>query len=87
MLYSNLDTNRTINYFTGKLNYLNNINVLHTYDLKTEKAINDNDSVIEISFKELWDDLKIIFPYLTYSIDSSLNLRIEHESFLDAIST
>jgi hypothetical protein len=72
-----------LNYVTGEDNFLDQISALHTFDLKTEKTIEDNDARLELSFKELFDDFRIQFPYLYFFVDSDKNLHIEHEMYED----
>lgn len=81
-----LNSNRSINYYTRSENYLKNISCLHTYELKTVKTIGDGDSEIEMSLRELIDDIKVIFPFLYWFMDEDWNLHLEHESYEDYIN-
>mgnify|MGYP001263279632 CR=1 FL=1 len=73
----------TTNYHTKTKNYLNKISCLHTYDLKTEKSIDDKDSVLLLSFRDLIDDIMVAFPNTFYFLDIDGNLHIEHLSYED----
>ena len=67
-----------INYYTLEDNVLKRIAVIHSYDFKTNKADNSSDSVIEISFSDLMNDLMVIFPSIYWFVDLLGNLHIEH---------
>lgn len=71
------------NYYTRNYNYLRDIACLHTYDLRTTKNVDDADAELFLTFKEMMDDLMIIFPYLYYFVDTDGNLHIEHLSYED----
>lgn len=75
-----------INYVTGQSNLLNNIYVLHSTDLKPDVELNSNDNILEISYKDFFDDLNIGYnDSLIWFMDENKNLHIEHKKFTDRI--
>ena len=72
-----------INYVTTETNWLNNIACAHTYQLKTEDN-ESQESTLEISFKELMDDLKVFFnKQIFWWIEEDGTLNIEHIEYID----
>ena len=72
------------NYVTRERNELNSLKWFHTYSLKVDNEENGDteDSELSLSFKDVIEDLQILFPIKIY-IDSSLNLWIEHAKFFE----
>ena len=83
---NDLGVNSDSNYATMKHNFLSNTVALHTFDLKEDKSSADNDSLLEISFKELMEDIMIIYPHTYYKLMDDGSLRIEHKSFEDIVN-
>jgi hypothetical protein len=75
-----------INYVTGQTNLLNDIYVIHSTDLKPDVELNSDDNKLELSFKDFFDDLNIMFNNsLIWFVDANKNLHIEHKKFIDKI--
>ena len=71
------------NYVTRQDNKLNNIACIHTTALKTEVDQSSKDQILEVSFKDFFDDLKVKFPDLIWFVDENKNLHLEHIKFVD----
>jgi len=81
------DNGTSSNYVSGELpNPLNNILAIHTYDLSTDPATDEEKSILKISGKKLIDDLIVLFPQLYWFIDEDFNLHIEHVKYFDRIN-
>lgn len=75
-----------VNYVTGQSNLLNNIAVVHSTDLKPDVELNSSDNILELSFKDFFDDLNISYNNsLIWFMDEDKNLHIEHKKFTDLI--
>jgi hypothetical protein len=70
------------NYVTRQPNKLNEIVAVHTTSLQTDVDQRSEDEVLEISFKDFFDDLKTKFPDLIWFMDTDKNLHIEHMKFI-----
>lgn len=72
-----------INYITNKSNYLNNIDCVHTYSFQSANQ-NSDDAVLEVSLKDLLNDLKYMFGnQIFWWVESDGTLRIEHLKYID----
>jgi len=77
------------NYVSNKANFLNNIAVLHTLDLKRESnETQQQEGTFKISLKDFLDDLKKyikVYKYgqLCWWLTDNLDLRIEHIAYFD----
>lgn len=81
------DNGTDSNYVSGELpNPLNQISVIHTNDLSTETVTDEEKSILNISGKQLIEDLIVLFPQLYWYIDADSNLHIEHIKFFDRIN-
>lgn len=83
------DNNSGNNYVSNKSNYLNNIAVLHTLDLKTENVdTQQQEGTFKVSLFDFLEDLKAYFKVYKYGqlywwITDNLDLRIEHTAYFD----
>lgn len=83
------DNNSGNNYVSNNPNYLNNIAVLHTLDLKTENVdTQQQEGTFKVSLFDFMEDLKAYFKVYKYGqlywwITDNLDLRIEHTAYFD----
>ena len=81
--------NSGLNYVNNKANFLNNIAVLHTLDLKTENTeTQQQEGTFKICLYDFLEDLKArvkTYKYgqLYWYITDNLDLRIEHTAYFD----
>lgn len=81
--------NSGLNYVNNKANFLNNIAVLHTLDLKTEnQETQQQEGTFKVSLYDFLEDLKARFKTYKYGqlywyITDNLDLRIEHTAYFD----
>lgn len=82
-IYDSLTTGT--NYVSYRLpNELNRIDCVPTKDFDTSDSdITKADRVLELSFKDMMDDLKRLIPGVYWFIDDNGDLRIEHIKYLD----
>lgn len=80
-----LDLDGNLNYYTMKENFLNNIAVIHTSEIKNISNPELSDSELKVSFKGLFDDLLVKFPALVWFVDTNMNLHFEHTRFIHRI--
>jgi len=80
------------NYVSNKKNYLNNISVLHTLDLKTENTeTQQQEGTYKVCLFDFLEDLKYRFKVYKYGqlcwwLTDNLDLRIEHTAYFDNYS-
>jgi len=81
--------NSGLNYVNNKANFLNNIAVLHTLDLKTEnQETQQQEGTFKVSLYDFLEDLKARIKTYKYGqlywyITDNLDLRIEHTAYFD----
>lgn len=81
--------NSGLNYVNNKANFLNNIAVLHTLDLKTENTeTQQQEGTFKVCLYDFLEDLKFRFKTYKYGqlcwwITDNLDLRIEHTANFD----
>jgi hypothetical protein len=80
-----LELEEGLNYYTMQSNFLNNIAVIHTSEIKQISDPDLSDSELKVSFKGLFDDLLVKFPSLVWFVDSNMNLHFEHTRFIHRI--
>jgi len=92
IIFFGYDNNTGANYLDLRLNPnpLNKIACIHTPSFKDEIDPDSDETTLELSFKDLMDDLKSLFIKHTYGnlywfIDEDYNLHIEHARYREML--